>query len=369
MNKPSNVLVTLNGHLKLTDFGLAGAIVKYSKKKCGSLTPSKVALDSDLAATMSNGRHDEPTCSTDEVLSESSAPEPEMSEHENRKVNLKWVRRRTVCGTAGYRPPEQVQERFLDYFSRSGYDERADWFSLGVCSFTMLTGHRPFPTKKELLKSDSQRNLPPYLGVDNIPANINVHAVKRLMNDIEYRCLMFEVVFPPYFEVELQAKHFIEALLSRNPDERPRYDVIISHPWMDGESFNAEEISKLSIPQWVKDHAQLQSVKNENPKRTSLRCRHHINQRSLRECIDSLCSDCFDKHETAYAENFALKWSMSPEKRTFELFRHWNFMSDDIIELERKTSTSQERSSTNDNLSKRLHAIFHSRQQVSRINQ
>lgn len=340
----------------MTDFGLAGAIVRYRKRKCRNITPSKVALDPNLIASMTNARHDEPTGSTDEVLSESSSLEPEMSNQEPSKANnVKWVRRRTVCGTAGYRPPEQVQERFLDYFSRSGYDERADWFSLGVCCFTMLTGHRPFPTKKELLKSDSQKHLPPKLGEDNLPPNIDLQAVRRLMNDTEYRCLMFDIQFPDYFKADHKAKSFIESLLARNPDERPRYDGIIAHPWMTNESFNAEEVSQFPIPQWVKDHAYLQSLKNEHPRRASMRSRHQCNQRSLSECIESLCSECFETHETGYAENFAMKWSTTAKKRTMELFRHWNFMSDDIIALEAEASAQNE----NQNLTERLSGIFH----------
>ena len=190
------------------------------KKRCHQSIPSDVSalkLDPDLLVAMSKTKHDEATGDTDDIISDSSTgDEPEMSTQEkNGEHNLRWIRRRTVCGTAGYRPPEQVQERFLDYFSRNGYDERADWFSLGVCCFSMLTGHRPFPTKKELLQSDSQRNLVIRAETLAVNANINMEVAGRVANDAEYRCLMYEVQFPKYFDDEPVAKTFIQALLSR----------------------------------------------------------------------------------------------------------------------------------------------------------
>jgi len=98
--------------------------------------------------------------------------------------DVRWVRRRTICGTSGYRPPEQLLERFVDYYFRSGYDERADWFSLGVCCYTMLTGKRPFCT------------------IDNESKN-------NILNDAEFRCPMFEINFPQYFENEIDAKNLL----------------------------------------------------------------------------------------------------------------------------------------------------------------
>jgi len=368
--------VTLDGHLKLTDFGLAGAIVKYKNSRHNiTADVSQVQLDPDLVIAMSNTKPDEPTATTDDIVSESSEAsthheaETMDPDHEIRNENkLKWVRRRTVCGTAGYRAPEQVQERYLDYFSRSGYDERADWFSLGVCCFTMMTGRRPFPTKQELLQSDSQRDVAAALIPDCLPSNsqFNAEVAKRVMNDLEYRCLMFEVIFPSYFDDEPDAKAFIETLLSRNPDNRPRYDGIRSHPWMLGENFQAEEIMKKTIPSWVKQHAYLQSVRNDEIYGSNPQSLNH-SERSLTGCIESLCSDCFEKHGAAYAESFALKWSTMARARTLGLFRHWNYMSDDVIALEAHATTGKTNGKLKkQSLSERLNEIFRSNSSSSR---
>lgn len=336
--------------MKVTDFGLAGAIVKHKKNtRLSTLSDiSQLQLDPNLVLAMSNNKHDEPTGSTDDIFSESSTQnEPEMSNQEARKQHdVKWVRRRTVCGTAGYRPPEQVQERYLDYFSRSGYDERADWFSLGVCCYTMMTGRRPFPTKKELFQSDSQRDVEivPERRLSNRVINTDA-TTKRVMNDAEYRCLMFEVNFPPYFDNDPFAKSFIEALLARNPDNRPRYDGIKGHPWMTGEKFDATDLMKRPIPDWVKDHAYLQSIQSDELNSDSIRSKSSkFCERSITECIASLCSDCYERHGAAYAESFSVKWSTLAKPRTINLFRHWNYMSDDVIALEAQATLGRNES-------------------------
>ena len=319
--------------MKVTDFGLAGAIVKYKREVSRNIDPNvaqRGRFDPELVDTLVGAtKHDEPTGSTDSVMSESSSQDrPEISYQEKKEANkIQWVRRRTVCGTAGYRPPEQVQGRYLDYHSRHGYDERADWFSLGVCSFTMLTGRRPFPTKKELLHMDSKRNVTLDKEAYRSKSNMNEEAADRLLNDVEYRCLMFEVTFPQYIEKEPHIKSFLNALLARNPENRPRYNEIRNHPWMGGGNIDDDKISAISLPLWVIDHVNSQSIRNNTKSQE---------ERSLTECIESLCSENFDKHGAAYAENFALKWSTLASTRTFNLFRDWNYMSDDIFTLETK---------------------------------
>lgn len=336
--KPSNILIALTGHLKLTDFGLAGSMVRKRKSTKRStvasaqIQSSSRRLDSNLIFQMTQSRPDEPTASTDH-LSESSERAPEIASFElgdnekNGKSDVKWVRRRTVCGTAGYRPPEQVQERFLNYFSRHGYDERADWFSLGVCCYTMLTGHRPFPTKKELLLSESQRRL---ICKRKLPSRaVGNEVFDKLLNDPEYQCLMFEVEFPSYFNCELHAKGFINALLERDPESRPRYDEIRQLPWMRGESFETRSVMSQPIPDWVRNHTLMQAIQKDIPMHLS--GGNNATTRTLGDCINDMCSEYVAKNNPDYAENFASKWKSKPSQRAINLFRHWNYISDDAI--------------------------------------
>lgn len=351
--KPSNILVSLDGHLKLTDFGLAGSMVKTgNNERKHSLTSHDSfsrQMDPSLVAEMARTRPDEPTANTDEIVSESSVEE-EVSDSSctddynddnfnedaaKMRANVKWVRRRTVCGTAGYRPPEQVQERFLDYNSRNGYDERADWFSLGVCCYTMLTGRRPFPTKKELLMSDSQRKIMS-TSRQNFPSQLDNDIMVKVMNDAEFQCLMFEVEYPSYFFCDPNARIFIEALLSRDPESRPRYNGIISHPWMNDVVFDSKEVMKREIPTWVTDYTYYQSLEDDEASRNLMarRGRVQTRRRTLSQCVDDLCSECYASQDPIYAENYELKWTTKARPKTLQLFRHWNFLSKDAIRVE-----------------------------------
>lgn len=351
--KPSNILISLDGHLKLTDFGLAGSMVKTgNNERKHSLTSHDSfsrQMDPSLVAEMARTRPDEPTANTDEIVSESSVEE-EVSDSSctddcsednfnedtaKMRANVKWVRRRTVCGTAGYRPPEQVQERFLDYNSRNGYDERADWFSLGVCCYTMLTGRRPFPTKKELLMSDSQRKIMS-TSRQNFPSQLDNDIMIKVMNDAEFQCLMFEVEYPSYFFCDPNARIFIEALLSRDPESRPRYNGIISHPWMKDVVFDSKEVMKREIPTWVTDYTYYQSLEDDEASRNLMarRGRVQMRRRTLSQCVDDLCSECYASQDPIYAENYELKWTTKARPKTLQLFRHWNFLSKDAIRVE-----------------------------------
>ena len=311
-----------------------------------------------LSPTPEMIRNDESTGST--IVSDDSSDStdcPEICDDKRNSDNsevpynrLKWVRRRTVCGTAGYRPPEQVQERFTEYSSRNGYDERADWFSMGVCCYMMLTGRRPFPTRKELQRSEySQRQ---DLLQHNIESQIQTctlkdkGAMKKVLNDAEFRCLMFEVNYPEYFDDEQDARKFINDLLCRNPDNRLRYEGIVKHPWMKGVEFTEKAALQRPIPQWVKDHAYLHSIhalrkegeKNSNSGKSS-------SKPSLQSCIENLCRDCYNEQGSTSAENFASKWLKDPSKKTVALFRHWEYISEDAMKLEVKAAEKMERRS------------------------
>ena len=382
--KPSNVLVDRSGHIRLTDFGLSGSLVKHKKPAPSSsddadLQDSKLPPLSPSLPRSARMPRDirEPTRSTDD-MSESSG-DPEMSDQEEIAVrqmaeavgahattstgegehDIRWVRRRTVCGTAGYRPPEQVQERYTDYSSRTGYDERADWFALGVCCYTMVTGRRPFPTKKELQRSErslTARKSSLTGSGETTPqvGNLSKEASKKVLNDAEFRCLMFEVPFPTQFSTEPEAETFIRALLERDPRKRLGYDGIVNHPWMQGEDFTTDGALARTIPQWVRDHAYLhmtrvaRSENNWRQWKRYLRPRpdHHSDgcqqYSSLNDCIDDMCRRCFETHDSAYAQGFHKKWTATTSKNTIELFHHWTYVSPEALQLEMQCASEEQ---------------------------
>ena len=137
--------------VKITDFGLAGRLVER-KKQVNPQESMLEPIDSSCNENEHLTRDEESVSSEDTAIEDSSDDDMEG--------DLRRVRRRTLCGTAGFRPPEQVGQRYVDYFSRSGYDEKADFFSLGVTVFTMVAGKRPFPSKKEIVLSATGMSSP-----------------------------------------------------------------------------------------------------------------------------------------------------------------------------------------------------------------
>lgn len=348
----------------MADFGLSGSLVRRQEEdnKTGvtKVAPcTSLQADVHLIAQMTRERHDEPTATTGDSTSMStSSRDVDESDESDEKdkaeaQHLKWVRRKTVCGTAGYRPPEQVQERYLDYSSRTGYDERADWFSLGVCCYTMLTGRRPFPTKKELLQSDSQRKLnqEEYLKKNCIREN----TMKQVLEDTEYQCLMFEVRYPNHFEFEPEAKNFVSALLSRDPECRPRYNGIINHPWMSNETFQCESLLDCKPPDWVLDHVKLNFAKaNRYHEERFILDRNRRQSRTLSDCIDEMCNEFYEKNSIVNSDAFETKWTSKAKHDTLKLFRHWNYMSDDAVKFE-TSSLLRENTSFSEKL---MHTVF-----------
>ena len=100
--KPSNVLIAMDGHIKVTDFGLAASMLINKKQAYVNPQENSIGIDDDdscgnevARSTSSNGDSDGESVSSEE---------PEWTDDEvtdDINVDFRRVRRRTLCGTAG----------------------------------------------------------------------------------------------------------------------------------------------------------------------------------------------------------------------------------------------------------------------------
>ena len=116
--KPDNLIIGIDGHIKLSDFGLCKHVEIKSKS---------ANINEQMRSDLSN------------VAKESAARNPNLSRNQaNRRAE--YIRNRQLAfstvGTPDYIAPE--------VFGQKGYNETVDWWSCGAILFEMLVGYPPF---------------------------------------------------------------------------------------------------------------------------------------------------------------------------------------------------------------------------------
>ena len=99
-------------------------------------------------------------------------------------------RRRTMCGTLDYLPPEMVNSQ--------KYDHTVDIWSIGILTYEFLTGS------------------PPFEGAGQRETYMNINLGK--------------IVFPD--NISSEAKEFINSILKHRSHERPTLENLENHPWL-----------------------------------------------------------------------------------------------------------------------------------------
>lgn len=99
-------------------------------------------------------------------------------------------RRKTMCGTLDYLPPEMVLKKH--------HDEKVDYWSVGVLCYEFLVGRPPFETKTQ--------------------------------EDTYSRIVKVQYLFPSF--MSQGSKDLISKLLVKEPSHRLNFEQVMKHPWI-----------------------------------------------------------------------------------------------------------------------------------------
>ncbi|XP_056145407.1 serine/threonine-protein kinase LATS2 isoform X2 [Lampris incognitus] len=214
--KPDNILIDLDGHIKLTDFGLCTGFrwthnSKYYQK--GSHVRQDSMEPSDFWDDVSNCR-----CGDRLMTLEQRA----MRQHQRCLAH-------SLVGTPNYIAPEVLL--------RKGYTQLCDWWSVGVILFEMLVGQPPFlaptPTETQIkvINWESTLQVPPQVKLS--PEAIDI--IGRL-------CCSAEERLGGNGAGEIKAHPFFDQMdFSSNLRQQPApYKPKIAHP-MDTSNFDPVE--------------------------------------------------------------------------------------------------------------------------------
>ncbi|XP_004680323.1 PREDICTED: serine/threonine-protein kinase LATS2 isoform X1 [Condylura cristata] len=214
--KPDNILIDLDGHIKLTDFGLCTGFrwthnSKYYQK--GSHIRQDSMEPSDLWDDVSN-------CRCGDRL--------KTLEQRVKKQHQRCLAH-SLVGTPNYIAPEVLL--------RKGYTQLCDWWSVGVILFEMLVGQPPFlaptPTETQLKVINWENTL-------HIPAQVKLSPEARDL--ITKLCCAADHRLGRDGADDLKAHPFFSAIdFSNDIRKQPApYVPKISHP-MDTSNFDPVE--------------------------------------------------------------------------------------------------------------------------------
>lgn len=156
--KPDNILLDRLGHVKLSDFGLCASYI--TKEDSASYVPDINEIRK-----------------TDIVIDINRSKSATNSQPMHRSRDLL----KSAVGTPDYTAPEVI--------SRVGYDQRCDWWSLGVIMYECCIGRPPFFAKDAKITCRNILNWAKHL---NFPDTSNISAeaedlIKNLICDAEHR--------------------------------------------------------------------------------------------------------------------------------------------------------------------------------------
>ncbi|KAG5961666.1 Serine/threonine-protein kinase ark1 [Claviceps cyperi] len=119
-------------------------------------------------------------------------------------VHAPNTRRKTMCGTLDYLPPEMIKPGTSD----NSYNEKIDLWSLGILTYEFVVGRAPFEPE------DSEEE-----------ENIRECTIKT-----QRKIVRLDMTIPSF--VSPEARDLIRKLLVLNPEKRISLDQVQVHPWI-----------------------------------------------------------------------------------------------------------------------------------------
>ena len=135
----------------------------------------------------------------------------------------------TICGNLHYMSPEMLQSQ--------GYDHRADFYSLGLLAYELLTGKLPFKNESTISSTQNSNK-----GASSLMSITNV--MHRIKNE--------KLEYPK--DISDSARDFIERLSCKNPKKRlgakGGINEIWKHAWLKGVDLKKMRSRNSDVSEW-----------------------------------------------------------------------------------------------------------------------
>mmetsp|Transcript_848 Transcript_848/g.1531 ORF Transcript_848/g.1531 Transcript_848/m.1531 type:complete len:558 (-) Transcript_848:23-1696(-) len=255
------------------------------------------------------------------------------------------ITRKTTCGTAGYRAPEQVRERNIKYDQRGGYDETTDWFSLGTTCYVLLFGKKPFMSKTDIAKVVSRGDYDDLTKADDFSSNV---IRGNSTNDLEIKALMLAVQYP--LSVDPTTKDFLESLMKRDAEKRLNFKGVKHHPFVKDFPFDAKSMADRAPHPYIGEYIKKKFGESSTAETSDLsmdeiptsgkvvKLEESIFD-NIDEIVEQFVSDVYEVKGSEAAERIEKKWLQECDNHSKDaLFKRWSYISTSALAKEKEAA-------------------------------